>query len=82
MLNKLMGEDTYDKIRVARRVTTNKFYYYRQQMLYQCFVEMPDVASMLGIYPKVDSSHGFGFYSTSALTQTLTKCTGISRRTP
>jgi hypothetical protein len=32
-------------------------------MLYRCFIETPDLANLLGIYPKMDSSHGFGFYS-------------------
>ncbi len=42
-------------------------YYLRQQILYRWFVEHPDLANMLGIYPKVDSSHGFGFYSIESL---------------
>jgi hypothetical protein len=32
-------------------------------MLYRCFIETPDLANLLGIYPKCDTSHGFGFYS-------------------
>lgn len=63
MLNRVVGEERYDAIRVQRRVYSNKFYYLRQQILYRWFVEHPDLANMLGIYPKVDSSHGFGFYS-------------------
>ena len=45
-------------------------------------METPDIASMLGIYPKVDSSHGFGYFSIWLLIQTPTKCTGISKKTP
>lgn len=63
MLNRVVGEERYDAVRVWRRVWVNKFYYYRQMMLYQCFIETPDLANLLGIYPKVDTSHGFGFYS-------------------
>jgi hypothetical protein len=39
---------------------SNKFYYLRQQMLYRTYIESPDVANMIGIYPKTDSSHGYG----------------------
>lgn len=63
MINRVVGEERYDALRVFRRTLSNKFYYFRQQMLYQCFVETPDIASMLGIYPKIDSSHGFGYTS-------------------
>lgn len=63
MLNRVVGETTYDALRVKRRVITNKFYYMRQQMLYQLFVETPDISCMLGVYPKVDNSHGFGYHS-------------------
>ena len=64
MINRVVGEDRYDAVRVWRRTLSNKFYYFRQQLLYQCFVETPDLANLLGIYPKVDSSHGFGYFST------------------
>ena len=64
MANAVVGEQRYDALRVSRRVMTNKFYYMRQQMLYQMFVEQPDVANLLGVYPKVDSSHGFGYFNT------------------
>lgn len=67
MLNRVVGEERYDAVRVWRRCMTNKFYYMRQQMLYQCFIESPDIANLLGIYPKMDSSHGFGFYSKNIL---------------
>ena len=66
MLNRVVGEQRYDDIRVQRRILSNKFYYFRQQLLYQCFVEAPDVAQMLGIYPKTDQSHGFGYHSISS----------------
>lgn len=81
MLNRVIGEERYDAIRVQRRVYSNKFYYLRQQILYRWFVEHPDVANMLGVYPKVDSSHGFGFYSIFFFIQTPTKCTEISNKT-
>lgn len=28
------------------------------------FIEAPDVANLLGMYPKTDNSHGFAFYQT------------------
>lgn len=40
-------------------------------MLYTCFVETPDIAAMLGIYPKVDTSHGFGYHSIYFFTNRL-----------
>lgn len=82
MLNRLVGENTYDTLRVTRRVFSNKFYYLRQHMLYRCFIESPDVACMLGIYPKTDNSHGYGSTGKSMSTQSGTKCTEISRKTP
>ena len=82
MLNRVVGEERYDAVRVWRRVMSNKFYYYRQTLLYQCFVETPDLANLLGIYPKMDSSHGFGFYSINPFMQILTKCIEISRKIP
>ena len=63
MLNRAVGENRYDAFRVYRRVLTNKFYFARQEWLYKMFVETPDIACMLGVYPKVDCSHGFGYHS-------------------
>ena len=65
MLNRVVGEERYDAIRVTRRVFSNKFYYLRQHLLYRMFVESPDVACMMGVYPKTDSSHGYGSQSRS-----------------
>ena len=50
-------------------------------MLYRVYIESPDIANMIGIYPKTDSSHGYGNPSTSFMMQSHTKCTEISRRT-
>ncbi len=33
-------------------------------MTYRIFVEAPDVANLLGMYPKTDNSHGFPGYQT------------------
>ncbi len=82
MLNRVVGEERYDNVRVQRRILSNKFYYFRQQWLYQLFVEAPDIAQLLGIYPKTDQSHGFGYHSICPSTQTPMKCTEISRKTP
>ena len=64
-----------------RRIYSNKFYYLRQHLLYRTFVESPDVACMLGLYPKVDSSHGYGSHSNQKLMQFNMKCTEISSKT-
>lgn len=29
-------------------------------MLYRLFIESPDLSCMIGVYPKTDSSHGYG----------------------
>ncbi|KRX10973.1 hypothetical protein PPERSA_12097 [Pseudocohnilembus persalinus] len=60
----VVGESRWDYMRVFRRVQSNRFYYARQQLLYECFIDHPDLAQWCGIYPKVDSSHGFPFVST------------------
>jgi hypothetical protein len=67
MANRIIGEPAYDAIRVQRRILSNKFYYLRQQMLYKVYIESPDVANMIGIYPKTDSSHGYGNPSIESL---------------
>jgi len=36
-----------------------KFYFARQQLLYELFVDYPEYAALIGIYPKTDCSHGF-----------------------
>ncbi|EGR31086.1 hypothetical protein IMG5_118110 [Ichthyophthirius multifiliis] len=64
ILNRAVGEDRYDKIRVYRRTLQNKIYYTRQQMLYEIFIEHPDIAQHIGIYPKIDSTHGFTYQNT------------------
>ena len=33
-------------------------------MLYRIFVESPDIGAMIGIYPKTDTTHGYGSNST------------------
>ena len=45
--------------RLERRIASARFYYTRQQILFLTYQEAPDVANSIGIYPKVDSSHGF-----------------------
>jgi len=82
MLNRAVGEKTYDDLRVSRRVLSNKFYYLRQQMLYRWFIESPDLANMLGIFPKTDSSHGYGSHSNYTANQLPMNCTEISNKTP
>jgi len=59
ILNRVVGEERYDYLRVQRRISSNKFYYYRQQILYEMYVDYPEYAALCGIYPKTDQSHGF-----------------------
>ena len=82
MLNSVVGEERYNSLRVMRRIYSNKFYYLRQHLLYRWFVESPEVACMLGIYPKVDSSHGYGSHSIYCFKQFNTKCIEIFRKIP
>ena len=64
LLNKVVGESNYDKFRVKRRIFSNLFYYQRQQWLHKVFIETPDIACLWGVYPKIDTSHGFGYPQT------------------
>lgn len=59
MIARAVGEDRYDKFRLTRRIQTNRFYYFRQTLLYKFYVDYPDIANSVGLYPKVDSSHGY-----------------------
>jgi hypothetical protein len=59
MLCALVGEARYDRLRVLRRAAGMEFYYRRQQALYRLFVTWPEMANLIGIYPKTDNSHGF-----------------------
>lgn len=63
MINAAIGEERYNTMRLYRRINTARFYWRRQEMLYECFVHYPEVANTIGIYPKTDSSHGFPHYS-------------------
>ena len=64
MFNRVIGEKRYDTLRMEKRIASAKFYYVRQQLLYQLYVDFPDVAQITGLYPKVDVSHGFPQYFT------------------
>ncbi len=50
-------------------------------MLYRTYIESPDVANMIGIYPKTDSSHGYGNPRTSLYIESPMRCIVIFRRT-
>jgi hypothetical protein len=63
-LNKAIGESNFDKLKMKKRILSNIFYYKRQQFLHKVFVETPDTACLWGVYPKVDTSHGFGLPQT------------------
>ena len=64
LFNKAIGEKNFDKMRMKRRILSNLFYYKRQQFLHNVFVETPDTACLWGVYPKIDTSHGFGYPQT------------------
>ena len=59
LFNRVIGESRYDYLRLERRIAIAKFYYIRQQILHQIFLDFPEVAHTIGIYPKADSSHGY-----------------------
>lgn len=52
---------SFNSNRLERRIAFARFYYTRQQILFNIFVTAPDVANTLGLFPKVDNSHGFSF---------------------
>jgi hypothetical protein len=59
MFNRLIGEERYDWLRVTRRIYAARFYYARQQILYEVYTDYAEWGALLGLYPKTDSSHGF-----------------------
>ena len=59
MINRAIGENNYEYLRLEKRILSATFYYKRQEMLYKTYVAFPEIAHTIGIYPKVDSSHGF-----------------------
>lgn len=63
MLNRVIGEERYDRMRLFRRTNIARFYWTRQEILYETFLHYPEIANTIGIYPKTDLSHGFPSYS-------------------
>lgn len=59
LFTRMIGEDRFNVMRLERRIASAKFYYSRQQILYQIFVDFPEIAHTIGIYPKADASHGY-----------------------
>merc|ERR1712159_626271 len=49
-------------MRLQRRIVSMKFHYTRQELLYRMYVDYNEYAALFGLYPKVDSSHGFPCY--------------------
>merc|ERR1712113_642757 len=60
VLNRAVGEERYESVRLYRRIWAAKVYYLRRQWMYRLFVNAPDAAALFGIYPLIDSSHGYG----------------------
>ena len=63
MINGVVGEQRYNALRLYKRTNSARFYWTRQELLYECFLNYPEVANTIGIYPKTDQSHGFPHYS-------------------
>lgn len=63
MLNRVIGEERYDRMRLFRRTNIARFYWTRQEILYETYLHYPEIANTIGIYPKTDLSHGFPSYS-------------------
>ena len=81
MLNRAVGEERYESVRIYRRIWAAKVYYLRRQWMYRLFINAPDAAALFGIYPLIDSSHGYGSSSTSHQTQLPMKCIVTSKKT-
>ena len=59
LINRTIGESMYDRIRMEKRIASSKFYYTRQNLLYTTYIDFPDIAQTIGLFSKVDTSHGF-----------------------
>lgn len=67
MMSRAVGEDRWEAMRLFRRVHAMRFYYVilclqsqrRQEKLTEIYIHWPELANLIGIYPKVDFSHGF-----------------------
>jgi hypothetical protein len=64
LMTRMIGENRYDVLRIERRIALAKMYYARQQILHQIFIDFPEIAHTIGIYPKADASHGFPHLTT------------------
>ena len=56
---RLIGENHYELARIEKRVFYARFYYYKQTVLNQLSLELPDVANAFSMLAKEDTSHGF-----------------------
>ena len=61
---KLIGEPTYDKIRVYKRTCYAEWWYLKQHGLYWLYVNKSEWANFAALLPKPDSSHGFPYKDT------------------
>ena len=59
LINKAIGEERYNYLRIERRIMSARIWYTRQDFLFKCWADYPEIASFLGCYPKGDASHGF-----------------------
>ena len=54
-----IGEDNYEFFRLEKRILYVKTYYFKQQILNQMSLEVPDVVNTFSVLAKEDTSHGF-----------------------
>ena len=59
IFNKIIGEKSHNYLRLERRIWQNRIWYTRQTFLFKCWSDYPEIAYLLGAYPKGDASHGF-----------------------
>ena len=59
LINKAIGEERHNMLRLERRIFQAKIWYTRQSFLYKCWADYPEITYFLGCYPKGDASHGF-----------------------
>ena len=56
---RLIGENHYELARIEKRIFYARFYYFKQAILNQMSLEVPDVANAFSMLAKEDTSHGF-----------------------
>ncbi len=55
----MIGENHYEMFRIEKRIFYVRFYYFKQTLLGQMSMEVPDVVNAFSVLAKEDTSHGF-----------------------